>query len=135
MDSSRRTWPEDSTWYSLERLGDGAWETVIPGNLEGGGIGIALTVLRTNTVTSIRQHNILDPYALATLSREGPGIVLDPDQINRQPESFKTPQWQDLVVVEAHVRDLVAKAPILVREGRAGFAGLTRVGRAPAVST
>ncbi|MGC4074043.1 MAG: hypothetical protein QM760_16330 [Nibricoccus sp.] len=39
--------------------------------------------------------------------------------------SFKTPAGQDLVVVEAHVRDLVANAPIKLRpEERFGFAGL-----------
>ena len=41
--------------------------------------------------------------------------------------SFRTPAWQDLVIAEAHVRDLVAAAPgRYTPEERLGFAGLTR---------
>ena len=54
---------------------------------------------------------LLDPYAKAAVSREGPGIVLDAAWIGEGDRSFRTPAWQDLVIAEAHVRDLVAKAP------------------------
>lgn len=118
---------EDITWYGLERLGDGAWQTTIPGHLDGWRYWYRLDGPNDEYGHFDPERNILDPYALATLSRAGPGIVYNPDQIKQGDDGFKTPQWQDLVVVEAHVRDLVAKAPILVDDGgRAGFAALTQ---------
>jgi pullulanase len=68
---------------------------------------------------------VLDPYALATVDREGPGIVLDRRRLRRPRDSFRTPAWQDLVICEAHVRDLAAEAPIpLAAHERRGFSGL-----------
>ncbi len=68
---------------------------------------------------------VLDPYALATVSRDGPGIVIDRSTLGRPSRTFRTPDWQDLVVAEAHVRDLVQHAPIkLTPQQRRGFTGL-----------
>ncbi len=72
-------------------------------------------------------HKILDPYALAAVSRDGPGIVLDPTWVGQADRSFKTPPWQDLIMVEAHVRDLAAQAPVaLSADDRLGFTGLRK---------
>jgi pullulanase/glycogen debranching enzyme len=72
-------------------------------------------------------QRVLDPYALAAVSREGPGIVLDRRKLGSVDRSFRTPAWQDLVIAEAHVRDLVARAPIVATDAeRRGFAGLRR---------
>ncbi|AOS45154.1 Pullulanase [Lacunisphaera limnophila] len=72
-------------------------------------------------------QKILDPYALAAVSRDGPGIVLDPAWVGRADRSFATPAWQDLVMVEGHVRDLAAHAPLpLTADERLGFTGLTK---------
>ncbi|MEI6108044.1 MAG: alpha-amylase family glycosyl hydrolase [Opitutae bacterium] len=72
-------------------------------------------------------QKILDPYAQAAVSGVGPGIVLDPAWVGRGDRTFTTPAWQDLVMAEAHVRDLVALAPLpLSAEERLGFAGLTK---------
>lgn len=91
-------------WYSLEGRGP-----------EAGGPGLDPS------------RRVLDPYALAAVSREGPGIVVDRAWFGRPPRDFQTPAWQDLVIAEAHVRDLVAQAPIrAVAEERRGFSGLTR---------
>jgi len=117
--------PADIAWHSLVRLDDGAWEVALAGNLDGCYYWFRLDGPQDEYGNFDPERNILDPYALAILSREGPGIVLDLDRIERNEVNFVTPQWQDLVVVEAHVRDLVAKAPILVdEEARAGFVGL-----------
>lgn len=68
---------------------------------------------------------ILDPYALATVGRDGPGIVLDRARLTRPADHFRTPAWQDLVIAEAHVRDLAAHAPTRASaEERRGFTGL-----------
>ncbi len=70
---------------------------------------------------------VLDPYARAALGRDGPGIVLDPDWIGRGDRGFTTPAWQDLVIAEAHVRDLACHAPIdATPEERLGFTGLRK---------
>ena len=70
---------------------------------------------------------VLDPYALATMGREGPGIVLDRAWVGRGDHTFKTPAWQELVIIEAHVRDLAALAPIKATDvERRGFTGLRR---------
>ena len=72
-------------------------------------------------------QKILDPYAQAAVGRDGPGIVLDPAWVGTADRSFATPPWQDLVMVEAHVRDLVAHAPIpLSADERLGFSGLKK---------
>lgn len=118
---------DDMVWYPLKRLDDGAWETAIPGNLEGWRYWYRLDGPKNEYSHFDPERNILDPYALATLSGAGPGLVVDPKRVECGPEAYRTPQWQDLVVVEAHVRDLVANAPILVdTEERAGFAGLSQ---------
>jgi len=72
-------------------------------------------------------HKMLDPYAQAAAGRDGPGIVLDPEWIGRGDTGFRTPAWQDLVIAEAHVRDLAARAPVtLTADERLGFTGLTK---------
>ena len=72
-------------------------------------------------------HRIIDPYALATVGREGAGIVLDRRRLRRPADSFQTPAWQDLVICEAHVRELAARAPLdLSSDERRGFTGLRR---------
>ncbi len=75
---------------------------------------------------------ILDPYALAAVSCEGPGIILPPDSLPKVRHSFQPPAWQDLVIVEAHVRDLIAHCPLpLSPVERRGFKGVTRWLRSP----
>ena len=72
-------------------------------------------------------QKILDPYASATVGREGPGIVLDPAWVGMGDRTFATPAWQDLVIVEAHVRDLTALGPLpLSPDERLGFTGLRK---------
>ncbi len=72
-------------------------------------------------------RRILDPYAQATVGREGPGVVLDPAWTGRADRSFRTPAWQDLVMTECHVRDLIEHAPVkLTPEERRGFTGLRK---------
>lgn len=68
---------------------------------------------------------VLDPYAKAALGREGPGLVVAPSPW--EPDGFKTPAWQDLVMAEAHVRDLAALATTDATPAeRMGFRGLQK---------
>jgi len=68
---------------------------------------------------------ILDPYAKAALSHDGPGIVVSPMRCPKSKEQFEPPAMRDVVIVEAHLRDLLAKSPLPISASdRLGFAGL-----------
>lgn len=119
------------TTYALQ-LGEDelTWEVRVPKNLHGS--YYYLRVFGENDDISTHfdgTRNLLDPWALATTSATGPAIVVDQAQLTRPPASdgFATPSWHDLVIVEAHVRDLVAHAPIdLEPAERQGFHGLAK---------
>lgn len=105
----------------------GVWEARLDRNLHGWFYWYSVSGPQ-NVFGNFHPHQrILDPYAKAAVSRDGPGIVLDPEWIGRANRDFRPPAWQDLVVAEAHVRDLVAQAPIaLSADERLGFAGLKK---------
>ena len=70
---------------------------------------------------------VLDPYAKACLGRRGPGIVVAPERMSKVKSSYTPPAWHDLIILEAHVRDLAAHAPIeLTGQERSGYAGLRK---------
>lgn len=107
----------------------GVWEVTLDQNLHGWFYWYSIDGVRDGTVPNgfDPRVRVLDPYALATLGREGPGIVLDRAWVGRGDHTFKTPAWQELIIVEAHVRDLAALAPIKATEAeRRGFSGLRR---------
>ncbi|MDX2111976.1 MAG: alpha-amylase family glycosyl hydrolase [Verrucomicrobiota bacterium] len=69
---------------------------------------------------------ILDPWALAAAGPEGPGIVVDKRKYEKV-RHHATPMWQDLVIMETHVRDLSALAPVsMTADERLGFTGLKK---------
>ncbi|MFA5264586.1 MAG: glycoside hydrolase family 1, partial [Opitutaceae bacterium] len=80
-----------------------------------------------------RTQKILDPYAFATVGREGPGIIMDRSSLGKANRAaFRTPVWQDLVIGEAHIRDLLRNAPIdLTADERLGFKGLQKYVESP----
>lgn len=122
--------------YSLARRADahgkaGVWEVVLNGNLHNWYYWYTIDGPRDAFGLFNPSHRILDPWALATVGPLGPGIVIDSAWLGsadqQQHGAFKTPAWNDLVIVEAHVRDLAARAPVaLSRDERRGFAGLRR---------
>ena len=115
--------------FPLARRGDadgaaGVWEVELDRNLHGWFYWYTIEGAGSHGKFASKT-GILDPYALACVSREGPGIVLDPAWVGKGDTEFRTPAWQDLVIVEAHVRDLAAKAPVQMTPGeRMGFTGL-----------
>jgi pullulanase/glycogen debranching enzyme len=118
--------------FPLARRGDahgaaGAWEVELDRSLHGWFYWYTIEAVDEATGNRVSKAEVLDPYALATVDRGGPGIVLDRDWVGRGDTEFRTPAWQDLVIAEAHVRDLTAKAPIKMTAGeRRGFAGLLK---------
>jgi pullulanase/glycogen debranching enzyme len=129
------TEPDGPVWDRVEltHLEDSCWEAVVPANLHGRyydyrveGDNIHAT---RNFDAAVR---ILDPYASATVGRSGPGIIVDFSHLPAPRSCFMPPSWHDLVILEAHVRDLLAQAPIdLSPVERRGFKGLTRWLREP----
>ena len=119
--------------YELDRRDEdgggwcGVWEAHLDRNLHGWYYWYSVSGPHDVFGHFHPSQKVLDPYAQAAVGREGPGIVLDPVWVGRGDRSFTTPLWQDLVMAEAHVRDLVALAPLrLSAEERLGFAGLTK---------
>lgn len=103
------------------------WETVVRENLHGRFYWFQLGGVRDESGNFDRNFKVLDPYALAAVSHVGPGIVIDRAQVASPDRGFTTPQWQDLVIAEAHVRDLAAHAPVaMAPDERLGFSGLRK---------
>ena len=113
--------------YPLAKRADHVWEISLAQPLHGWFYWYQLDGPH-DAFCSFNPHQpVLDPYALAAVDREGPGIVLDRAKLGQGDRGFRTPAWQDLVIAEAHVRDLAAKAPVRMNaEERRGFAGLRK---------
>ncbi len=111
---------EDGEWH-------GVWEAHLIRNLHGWYYWYSVSGPHDVFSHFFPNQKILDPYARATVGRDGPGIVLDAAWVGRGDRTFATPPWQDLVMAEAHVRDLAAHAPIpLTSDERLGFSGLKK---------
>lgn len=118
--------------YALLPRGDGAWELALDQDLHGWYYAYHLDGPSDGFGHYDRSRAVLDPYARATVGRDGPGIILRDDWVGGVRDGFQTPAWHDLVIVEAHVRDLVHRAPIVAGpKERRGFAGLAQWVRSP----
>ena len=98
---------EDVDWILMSPTDDYVWETTLWENLEGSFYWYRLDGPDASRTAFDKNFNILDPYAKACVGREGPGIVVD-DRRYPPIKPFRAPPWQDLVILEAHTRDLVA---------------------------
>ena len=124
--------PEVEKQFALARRPDadgaaGVWEVSLDRNLHGWYYSYLVDGVREGPGKFVPDVRVLDPYALATVGRDGPGIVLERSWVGEADRSFKTPAWHDLVIVEAHVRDLATLAPVdATAEERRGFSGLKK---------
>jgi pullulanase/glycogen debranching enzyme len=118
----------EPTCLDLKRLDDGVWEGRHPANLHGWYYYYRVESRRRgSSVHFNKDFRILDPYALAAVGPAGPGIVWDVRRIKPPAAELDPPAWHDLVILEAHVRDLIASAPVdLDDEDRLGFTGLRK---------
>ena len=106
------------------------WEARLPGNRHGAFYYLRVEGENDGVSTAFEQdRRLLDPWALATAGPFGPGIVVDRAALptrDKQPP-FEPPRHHDLVVLEAHLRDLTAHAPVALPDReRPGFTGLRK---------
>ncbi len=97
----------------LKRIENSVWEARVPRDLDG-----YLYDYRVygRNVDGTRHFDssmpILDPYALASVSHRGPGVIRDLAALPwpREEERFQPPDWHDLVIMECHLADLVERS-------------------------
>jgi pullulanase/glycogen debranching enzyme len=115
------------TCLSMTAEADGCWSALIPENLEGYNYYYTIQGPEwPHTNFEVYRH-ICDPWALAV--RDGCGVVIDKAKLRQlAPPAWKTPPPEDLVIVEAHIRDLAARAPLnLSSRERMGFSGVQKL--------
>ncbi len=106
----------------------GVWEIALDRNLHGWFYWyIGRWRARRVRGGSIRHMRVLDPYALATVGRDGPGIVLDRAWVGQGDRTFQTPAWHDLSSPKRMCAISRRNAPVKATpEERRGFAGLRK---------
>jgi len=112
----------------LKRLPDGVWEAHHPAELHGWYYYYQVASRSHDASTHFdRDFRVLDPYALAAVGPGGPGIIWDTRRIKPPATRFLPPSWHDLVILEAHVRDLISRAPAALDDAkRRGFTSLRK---------
>ncbi|TVP80637.1 MAG: glycoside hydrolase family 1 [Puniceicoccaceae bacterium] len=121
----------DASDAVIQALGteDGrTWELRVPENLDGYFYSYRIDGTNAEGTTHFdASFAVLDPYAKACLGCRGPGIIVAPERMPKVAQPFTPPAWHDLVILEGHVRDLAAHAPIdLSAEERMGYTGLRK---------
>ena len=118
----------DAITRSMGCLDGRTWEVMIDQNLDGYYYSYRVEGSNSEGTTHFdSSFAVLDPYAKACLGRRGPGIVVAAERMTPVVSGFDPPAWHDLVILEAHVRDLAAHAPIeLTAQERSGYAGLRK---------
>jgi pullulanase len=123
----------DGHRFPLKRVDATTWEVRLGGSLEGWFYDYRVHgEARDNHSAFDASVPVVDPWALALVGPEGPALVLDRRRQPRPRERFDPPAWHDLVIVEAHIRDLSESAPLpLKAHERLGFRALTEWVRHP----
>lgn len=117
-----------SSGLPLRFSDDLVWEAVVEGNRHGWFYHYTVEGQEGDEAGYFDpEFEVLDPYARAVCGPAGPGIVVEEAFFRREPDGFRPPHWHDLVIAEAHVRDLTANAPVELSDGeRFGFRGLRK---------
>ncbi|MCH6258228.1 alpha-amylase family glycosyl hydrolase [Puniceicoccaceae bacterium K14] len=122
---------ESVEWILMNHCKDHSWEVKIDRNLAGAYYWFRLDGPNDEFGMFDPSINVLDPYAKACVSRVGPAIVVDESQVQAKKVPLtKNIWWHDLVVLEAHTRDLVANTKFATPEGKPnGFKQLAEYAR------
>jgi pullulanase/glycogen debranching enzyme len=107
---------------------DFVWEVSLEGNLHGWYYQYAVEGQENDEMGYFDPgFRIIDPFARAVCGPLGPGIIVDEGFFDTSNHPFTPPHWHDLIIAEAHVRDLTANAPVeMSGEERLGFRGLKK---------
>ncbi len=100
------------------------WTALVDRNLNG-----ARYFWRIDTSASIYPPHIAipDPYANAMLSSNGASVVKFEEDLPISDNTFNPPSWNELVILETHIRDLLARADFtLTSKERLSFKGLEK---------
>ena len=113
---------------NMHKHSEGIWEYFTDQSLDGCFYEYQVEGTNLDGTTHFdSSFSILDPYARACLGRRGPGIVIAPERIAEVSRSYKPPAWHNMIILEAHLRDLTAHAPIdMAPQERSGYAGLRK---------
>ena len=112
--------------HPMSRMEDGSWVVNLPFCCE----GKHYKYLVENTTNAGKEDSffkeIIDPYSPATTSRDGTGIAITVEPAIPS-SNFIPPPIEKLVILETHIRDLLAHAQLpLTNEQRLEFNGLTK---------
>ena len=114
----------ESKKHLMEQHVDGSWSFSFSNDLSKSWYQYEITQRDRDGILYTKE--ILDPYALATVGRNGPGIALNRSS-EKKGGGFSPPAMEDAVVVEAHLRDLLANAKFSVSgSDRLEFNGLSK---------
>lgn len=104
------------------------WEAVVPGNRDGWYYMFSVDGEDQEGFCHFDGNfRLLDPYALACVGPRGPAIVVAPERVPKVSSPFTPPKWHDLVIIEVHLRDLLAHSRIdLTDDERRNFQGLRK---------
>lgn len=118
----------DALTADLERQNGSVWTLTLNRDLDGWYYSYRLEGLSLEGTSHFHgTFPVLDPYALACLGHRGPGIIVSKERLPKIENPYEAPAWHDLVILEGHVRDFAAHAPIHLGVGeRKGFAGLRK---------
>jgi pullulanase/glycogen debranching enzyme len=112
---------EGKVHLALSRLDKVYWAAQYPANLHGYYYHYYVCGDNTDNLSHFdAAAPILDPYAQLTVGPAGPGIIVDAAAVKPGQTSWQPPPWQNLVVLEGHVQDLLALRPEQALAQRAG---------------
>ncbi|MEM7792677.1 MAG: alpha-amylase family glycosyl hydrolase, partial [Verrucomicrobiota bacterium] len=119
---------EEATLYEMDRVDPVTWECLLDRNLDGAFYSFRVDGTSVQGTSHFdRAFPILDPYAKACLGHRGPGIVIAPERLKKVADQYHPPPWHDLVILEAHIRDIASHAPIdLTAQERKGYSGFRK---------
>lgn len=125
-----RWWRKGGVEHILEASSsDGAvWTAASDGDLDGAFYSWHIDGNNLDSGANFdKRFPIADPYANAMAAPGGPCIVKYRDELPEHAGGFRAPYWHDLVIMEAHVRDVLAHARAdLSPKERLTFEGLAK---------
>lgn len=116
----------DEKRFAMSRQEDGSWMISADQAWEQSFYKYAIFQKYRDGEGSGFEKKILDPYARAVVGRNGPGLIKPTSPTGANPQRFEPPLMKDLVILEAHLRDLLEHAELGPEgEGKSWFEKLS----------